>query len=351
MDYGPDYPIPVVTSDDVRVIERYVETGKLLPLTVDGVKKQINNPPDTLVTEIINNYKIINEHAKSWQKTQDSMIIISSVLVAFSKDIHQYGEEAVDIVKNMEGYKSIKTDDLTQCDLSEFPLISLDGDTEHHISTLGETLKYIKDSIDVKKRKSMVALIDLDNFKNKLINTIEPWIGRMVQVSNSDALDTEISRIRRDLIKLADDINQTQAKPSLMSDIMGFAKDVANLLSLQEKSKEPGKPGGELIKRREEALYKLLTDNKLKGVLHTLHIGMGSLYDVVNPAIKATMQLHSHWENILSLIDDSSNQFKNNTSYAYLGLFVRKFEALLRDWRSIEDNADALVNAFRLQTK
>lgn len=348
MEYGAEYPVPVVTSDDVRVISRYVSEGKLLPLTADGVKNKINNAPDTLITELVDHYKIINAHANSWEKTQDGMITISSVLVAFSKDIHEYGDEAVELVKNMEGYKSRKISDLSDDELNNFPSISLDGDDERQIPTLTDTVKYIKDSIHEKKRKSTAALADLDSFKNTLINVIDPWLGRMIQASGSDALDTEISNIRRSLNNLAENIAQTQVQPSLTHQLFEFATKINPILRLIEENKTSGKPGGDLIKRREELLKQIATDNQLKGAMHTLHIGISSLYDVVNPAIKATMQLHSHWENIILLIDDSSNQFKNNTSYAYLGLFVRKLEALLTDWRAIEDNSTALMNAFRL---
>jgi len=351
MEYGLDYPIPIITSDDVRVISRYVSTGKLLPLTAEDVKKEINDAPDTLVAEILDNYNTINTHAKSWEKTQQSMITISAVLVGFSKDIHEYGDEAVKAVENMEGYKYRKIGDLTESELNTLPQISLDGGDQCQISTLEQTVKYIKDSIHEKKRKSSAALVDLDSFKNTLVNTIAPWIGKMIQVSNPDALDTEISNIRRDLIKLAENTNQVRAKPSFMQNIMSFAVDVAEIMSLQEQIKSADKPGGELIKRRDDALNKLSKDNKLKGVLQTLNIGMGSLYDVVNPAITATQQLHSHWENILLLIDDSSNQFKTNANYAYLGLFVRKLKVLLLDWRNIENNATTLMNAFRLDIR
>lgn len=351
MELSADYAIPIVTSDDVRVIQNYVSTAKDLPLTTDGVEKVINNAPATLITEVMNNYKIINAHALSWEKTQNSMITIGSVLIAFSKDIHEYGDEVVVLIKSMEGYKSRKIDDLTTDELNAFPSISLDGNDQSKIATLEQTISYIKDSITQKKQKSIVALADLDSFKKILLGTIEPWIGKMISISNPDALDREISDIVRQLNKLNNDIVQMQVKPSFMHDVLGMARYLSPLAALLVESRKDGGPGEKFIKRRDEILNKLRNDNQLKAVLHTLYIGMGSLYDVVTPAIKAVIQLHSHWENIIALIDDSSNQFKNKTNYAYLGLFVRKLEVLLQDWRSIEDNSTAVRDAFRLSNK
>lgn len=344
-------PVPIVTTDDVRVISRYVSTGKLLPLTAEGVKSQINNAPETLVTEIVNHYKIINTHANSWEKTQDSMIKISSVLVAFSKDIHEYGDEAVEIIKNMEGYKSRKIKDLSEAELETLPSISLDGDDQAKLPNLEQTVKYIKTSINEKKQKSILALADLDSFKNVLSYTIEPWIGQMVQVSNPDALDMQISNIRLELNKLSNDIKQINVKPSQMQTLFEFSRFINPLLALLTEGQKKGTPAADLIKQREEILAKIAGDNQLKGVLHTLYIGMGSLYDVVESAIKAVSQLHSHWENILALIDDALNQFKSTANYAYLGLFVRKLEVLLIDWREIEDNSASLMDAFRLEIR
>lgn len=351
MEYGPEYPIPVVTSDDVRVIARYVDTGKLLPLTAGDVKKELKDAPDTLITDIVTHYKIINKHALSWEKTQQSMIVVSNALVGFSKDLHQYGDDAVKIIKNMENYQSMKIGDLTEDDLSALPAISLNGGDELKIETLQKTIDYIKESIKEKKLKTSAALTELDTFKRTLINEIQPWVGQMIQISNPDTLDTEISNIHRELNRLATDIKQTHTKPSASMDLLEFSPLIRIARAATEEMKASGKTGGELIKRREEAISKLAVDNKLKGVLQILKVGMGSLYDVVNPAIIATMQLHSHWENILLLIDQSSNQFKTNANYAFLGMFVRRMEALLRNWSSIQENSDALKDAFRLENR
>jgi hypothetical protein len=351
MKSSEEYAIPIVTNDDIRVIESYVSTGKDLPLTAEGVKKAINNAGDTVVAEVLKNYKIINAHALSWEKTQKSMITVGSVLISFSKDIHEYGDEAVDLITNMDGYKLRKIGDLTADELSAFPSISLDGGDQSKIATLEETIKYIKESINQKKQKSTVALADLDSFKKTLLDTIEPWIGKMIAISNPDALDREISDILRQLNKLKNDVVQAQVKPSFMQEVLGVAVYLSPLTALLNDSKKDGGPGEEFIKRRDKVLDELRNNNELKGVLHTLYIGMGSLYDVVTPTINAVMQLHSHWENILALIDDSLNQFKNKANYAYLGLFVRKLNILLRDWRSIEDNSSAVNEAFRLGKK
>jgi len=348
MEYSSDYLIPIVTSDDVRVISRYVSTGKLLPLTPESVKKEIPNAHDALVSEIVTNYKIINTHANSWEKTQYSMLTISSALVNFSYDIHEYGEEAVNIVTSMTGYKSRKISDLTESELSAFPSISLDGDDQGKVSSLEETIKYIKNSINEKKAKSTVALLQLDAFRNTMLNTIEPWVGKMILASNPDALDKEISRLR---------LQKDQLKADEKKGIDSFYNNLPNqiffpvLNATVKLIKNDNTSIEKLTAELNATIDKLNADNKLKLLLHIVNTSMGSLYDVVNPAIRTIAHLHSHWENIILLIDDSLNQFKRDANYAYLGLFVRKLEALLRDWRTIEENSAALEDAFRLSGK
>ncbi|MCF5327637.1 alpha-xenorhabdolysin family binary toxin subunit A [Pseudomonas lurida] len=345
MEYSSDYLIPIVTSDDVRVISRYVSTGKLLPLTPESVKKEIPNAHDALVSEIVTNYKIINTHANSWEKTQYSMLTISSALVNFSYDIHEYGEEAVNIVTSMTGYKSRKISELTESELSAFPSISLDGDDQGRVSSLEETIKYIKNSINEKKAKSTVALLQLAAFRNTMLNTLEPWVGKMIQSSNPDLIDTEILKLTLQLNQLKEDRKELIKQSNHESWIQIIS------LGIVRKPPTSSNAISDLTQQLTANLVKLTTDKKLKEVLHIVNISMGSLYDVVNPAIRTLAHLHSHWENIILLIDDSLNQFKRDANYAYLGLFVRKLEALLRDWRTIEENSTALEDAFRLNGK
>ncbi|MGE8099446.1 hypothetical protein [Pseudomonas fluorescens] len=350
MEHGTEYPLPVITSDDVRVIERYVREGKALPVTADDVKKVLPSSPDSLITDVTANYTTIRDHARSWETVQKSMTDISTILIAFSKDVCEYGDDAVTHVKNMEGYKSRKIASLTPQELESFPSISLDGDDQRTIPDLIQTVNYIKKSIIDKKTRSVSALQSLETFKRKLIGEVEPWIGSMIQLSNPDALDTEIANLHREILKLGDSATQVTLKPTFMGTILGFAKDLAVTLSVIERDKKSA-TGAQLIKRREDALNQIVSRDKFKGILQTLHISMGSLYDAVTPAINTVTHLHSHWEAVIFLIDDSLSRFRSGADYALLGLFVRKLEALLADWRNVENNSTALINAFRLDIR
>jgi hypothetical protein len=347
MEHGIDYPLPVVTSDDVRVIQRYVREGKNLPTTSDTVSKKFPAAPKNLLPEIVKNYSTINSHAASWESVEQAMIQVSAVLVAFSKDLCEYGDEAVEIVRDMEGYKSRKISSLSTEELNAFPSISLDGDDQAKISGLTQTVDYIKKSIVDKKQQSAATLKTLESFQKILIDTIEPWIGSMIRVSNPDALDSEISNIRTQIIKLKDSLTDAEkTKSEMFSGFGGFFSSLLDNLDGSKKRVELSTDIKELISRREVVLEKLTSDNKLKGFFQILYTSMGSLYDVVTPAINTINQLNSHWDTIIYLIDHSSDQFKN---YTLLGIFVRKLETLLKNWRTIQNNSTALMNAFRLQ--
>ncbi|SQH36537.1 alpha-xenorhabdolysin family binary toxin subunit A [Pseudomonas mucidolens] len=348
MERSAEYPIPIVTRDDVRVIERYVAQGQILPLTEDDVHAKYSKyAPATLTREIMQNFRTINTHAQSWQDVQDAMITVSAVLVAFSKDLHEYGDEAVEVIKDMKGYRTNKIDSMTEAQIRELPSISFDGDEQRQMESVEVTVDYIRKSIRAKKADSGSALERLNIFRDTLTNEIEPWIGQMIKVSNPDALDTAIAESRIELVKIKNNIVQMNAPKSNWGLLMDLTNTlhITNTLNDQEMSDSVR---AQHIKRREDALKKLESNNQLRGMLQTLYVGMGSLYDVVDPAIKAVTQLHGHWENILALIEDSLAQFRRESSYAYLGLFVIKLERVLQDWSHIENNSTTLQNAFRL---
>lgn len=342
MEHSIEYPIPVVTNDDVRVIQRYVREGKNIPTTEKDISAAFPSAPEYFISEMKNNYTTIYSHAMSWEQVEQGMIDVSSILVSFAKDICEYGNEAIETIKNMEGYKSRKISSLNSDELNALPRISLDGDDQSDISNLIQTVDYIKSSITDKKRRTTVILKTLETFQKILVTTIEPWIGSMIRRSNPDALSAEISNLRLQLIKQQDALKEAKLGSSKSSNFLDWMSDHMYDGVYAPKSDEKVK---DFVKRIEDLLNKLRTDNSLKGFLETLYTSMGSLYDVVTPAIKTVTQLNAHWDTIILLIDHSSGQFKN---YALLGLFVRKLETTINDWQKIRNNSTALMNAFRI---
>jgi hypothetical protein len=347
MTYSDNYPIPVATENDVRVIERYAREGKALPTTETGVQAKYKDAKPEWLKDITANFSIINTHAKSWESAQANMIEVAALLVGFAKDLCEYGDEAVNIIKDMDGYKTNKISELTPDQLDQFPSISLDADTQEKIPGLDKTVIYIKKSIAEKRGRSVTILNELRTFQRTINETIKPWVGSMINISNPDTLDTEISNLTTQLKKLKEDKaaaagvkkntpddNTTHSPPKLYDWIHGI-KGISNDPTVKA-----------LEKQIEDSIALLSQDKKFKGFLQVIHISMVSLYDVVTPTITAVIQLQSHWTATEKLIAHSSTQF---SSYKLLGQFVNKMEVMLSDWRTVEQNSTALQEAFRIQ--
>lgn len=348
MELVSTYPTPIITADDVRVIERYVAEGKLLPLKEDALDKKLTSASSTLAKEIIVNYKIINKSALSWESVENSMIEVSSILVAFADDLTEYGEETVALIKGLDDYKKRKISDMTPAELDSLPPISLDGEDQNDIDDLVKTIQLIKKSSQDKKRKSQAELANLESFKNTLTDTIYPWLGSMIARSNPDDLDDKISRLE---IAIRDEKGLLQK--ALAEKNHTSLTDIFKLLTMDtdviiEKLKK-SVTVRELRDAIEALIKERAKDNEFKAVLRTLYTSMGSLYDVVTPAIKTVQMLNTHWESIIALIDTALKDIENTSNRTLLGIFVKRMEALLRDWNTIKDNSEAVKSVFRLK--
>ncbi|MGE8178953.1 hypothetical protein [Pseudomonas fluorescens] len=349
MEYNELSPLPIATDDDVRIIYRYVREGKGLPTTQAGVQSKYKDARPEWLTDITKNFNTINEHAKSWEGVQSNMIEVGGLLVGFAKDLCEYGEEAVNLVKDMDGYRTQKISELTPDQLEQFPSISLDGGDQDKISGLDKTVDYIRKSISEKQSRSATILTELKIFQRTITETIKPWIGSMIRSSNPDTVDMEISYLTSRLTKLKNDIAEAAgAKKNTPIDtklIVNFestylaSTDVMKLFEIDPVVKD-------LAQQIENKIALLTKDKQLKGFLQMLHISMVSLYDVVTPAITAVIQLQSHWTATEKLIGHSSAQFRN---YKLLGQFVNRMDIMLGNWRTIQQNSAALQDAFRIE--
>ncbi|AWM94779.1 hypothetical protein DJ564_30350 [Pseudomonas sp. 31-12] len=346
MTYSENYPIPVVTENDVFVIERYARSGKAIPTTEAGVQAKYKDAKPEWLKDITANFCIINTHANSWESVQSNMIEVAALLVGFAKDLREYGDEAVNIIKAMDGYKTHKIADLTPDQLDQFPSISLDNGDQENIRGLDKTVGYIKNSIAEKRGRSVTILNELRTFQRTISETIKPWVGSMITSSNPDKLDEEISDLTTRLLKLKDDKTAAAGLKKYSQDDTTHKPHMLYEWAHGKKSISDDPTVRALAKQIEDSIALLSQDKKFKGFLQILHTSMISLYDVVTPAITAVIQLQSHWTATEKLVSHSSDQF---TSYKLLGQFVNRMEEMLGDWRTVEQNSSALQEAFRIQ--
>ncbi|MGY2275886.1 MULTISPECIES: hypothetical protein [Pseudomonas] len=339
-----EYPIPVLTKDDVRVINVYVAEGKNIPITPASIAQRFPNEPTAWKPEIEANFKTIYYHANSWDGVKRSMSELSGILEGFADSFILYGEQAVTLIKGMAGYKSAGIDSLDAGQIASLPAVSLDGGDAQPFSSLTNAVTSLKAAINLEKIKTHVILTDVDTFKRTLTGVIEPWLGAMIQASNPDHLNTEISNLRLQITQLKDTVKQGKAgapKPSV-TPLMGLELLLAPLYAAKsDTSSHAGLSAlSDQLKLKVESLE---TSVGLRGFITKLHDTMGPLYDAVTPVVNSTSQLHTHWDAVKYEIDNSVHQL---TSYSVLGLFVLKMEVALNDWRNIKANSHVLRDAL-----
>lgn len=356
--------VPLVTRNDLDNIKSYVRKGQSLPLTEAAIVQGFPSASSSHVDAFLENYKKIKKHADTWQSVESSMQQVSATLIAFANDVHEYcdGEEgAITVIEALEGYTARKLDTMTQEELEALPEIAfgnddaLTGADANQLPTLTETVTYLKDSITQKRLSSNAALGTLKKFQTEL-NPIKAWVGEKVQAFLTTERDQQIHDKFSALIKFDGELkiwnaekkqelelNFKNASMFLLGGAAGgllyFLKS-ARLEGISEENK----------KRRDSMLKEIEDANVIRGQVLSLHLALQSLYDVVDSAVKGVIHLHSHWDVVIALIDDSKAHFSTKASYATLGKFVGKLKLVAEDWGVIRMHSEKLQGAMRLKT-
>lgn len=101
-----------------------------------------------------------------------------------------------------------------------------------------------------------------------------------------------------------------------------------------------------LIREREQLTETIKQKNILAGTLLELHSELDSLITYVEGAITSTAQLETLWISTSEYINSSRNKVTGINDFLTLRSFVSSLKVILKNWKSIQNNANALVTAF-----
>jgi len=101
-----------------------------------------------------------------------------------------------------------------------------------------------------------------------------------------------------------------------------------------------------LIQEREQLTEQVKQKSILSGALLELHSELDSLITYVEGAITSTSQLETLWISTSEYINASKNKLTGINDFLTLRSFVSSLKVILKNWKSIQNNANTLITAF-----
>jgi hypothetical protein len=342
-----------VTKNDIKKIKDYILTAQSLPRTIADVETQLQAKKTGIVglepIDIVElNHKVIN-NANSWSDIEYSMKRVGGSLATFSEDLENFGQEIIDAITTMPGYLNylgtIST--LTEDEINSLPPLEIGTAEKNRFASIQESLVFIADSIDEKKINSQDVMMRLQYFKAELNNTVAPGIGSKMKLANNNEINRQITDLNLAIDKAQARLDEKirEAEPNFFEHFLAFMspypQGVYQTLELFEiKNIAP------LREQRDQLVEQVKQKNILAGTLLQLHTDLDSLLIYVDGAIQSTSQLETIWVSISEYIDASKNKVMGMHDFLTLRAFVSSLRVVLKNWKTIQTNSNALIAAF-----
>jgi len=343
----------LITKNDIQKIKNYIATAKALPRTIEAVEKQLQAKSTNIVGlepyDIVElNHTIIN-NANSWNDIESSMKRVGGSLATFSEDLESFGQEIIDAIVSMPGYVNYvgTINTLTEEEINSLPPLEIGKTEKNRFGSIRESLVFIANSIDEKKLNNQDIVLRLQYFKAELNNKVVIDIGSKMKLANTSEINRQITDLN-----LAIDKAQTLLDEKIREAEPGFFTHVFAAMSpypqgvYQAAQIHTFKYIIPLINQRDLLVEQVKQKDILAGTLLLLSTDLESLLLYVEGAIQSTSQLETLWISISEYINASQNKMMGMNDFLTLRSFVSSLRVVLKNWKTIQNNANALITAF-----
>lgn len=343
----------LITKNDIQKIKNYIATAKALPRTIEAVEKQLQAKSTNIVGlepyDIVElNHTIIN-NANSWNDIESSMKRVGGSLATFSEDLESFGQEIIDAIVSMPGYVNYvgTINTLTEEEINSLPPLEIGKTEKNRFGSIRESLVFIANSIDEKKLNNQDIVLRLQYFKAELNNKVVIDIGSKMKLANTSEINRQITDLN-----LAIDKAQTLLDEKIREAEPGFFTHVFAAMSpypqgvYQAAQILTFKYIIPLINQRDLLVEQVKQKDILAGTLLLLSTDLESLLLYVEGAIQSTSQLETLWISISEYINASQNKMMGMNDFLTLRSFVSSLRVVLKNWKTIQNNANALITAF-----
>ena len=348
----------LIRREDIHNTRKYVEFAKMLPLSLDVVRKRLNY--DRIDVEGLSPEDILklNEravaHANTWPKVESGSKEVARELEKFAANFITTGEGVVSLIRAVELGRQLEGtfEDLTEEEQEKLHTILLDRTEKLAIEKMVNYLADAKNSTTafIKSVEHVEALAK--GFEKGLSDDLIPLVKAKMMAYKNSGKEHEREQLLEDVLQLNEKIDTLTSayKSAVGASFTGLALGPIGLVVtggiFGNKAEKIRKEKNQLIADRRKLLEKIKTADKLAELLGDLQLHLVSLQGQMLGAEVGAKQLSQIWTYIAAYLDEASESLSKVDTLLELHKFAMNFSMVINPWVSIKGYSTQISAAF-----
>lgn len=348
----------LIRREDIHNTRRYVAFAKMLPLSLDVVRKRLNY--DRIDVEGLSPEDILklNEravaHANTWPALESGSKEVARELEKFAADFITTGESVVSLIRaiSLERQLDKTLKDLTEEEQKKLHTILLNRTEKRAIEKMVEYLAHAKKSTTgfIKSVEQVETLAK--GFEIGLSEDLIPLVqAKMIAYKNSGK-EHERKELLEKVLQLDEQIDALASayKNAVGISFSGLALGPFGLVItggyFGSKAENIRKEKNELIADRRKLSEKVKSSDKLVELLNDLQLHLVDLQGQMLSAEVGAKQLSQVWTYIAKYLDEASTSLSKVDTLLELHEFSTNFARVINPWGHIKGYTAQISRAF-----
>ncbi|KMY00569.1 binary cytotoxin component [Pseudomonas syringae KCTC 12500] len=348
----------VLTKEDILSLKRYERHALNIPTSLSRVEQQLgftkSGIPGLEPEDMLQTYKAINSHGKSWSGIEDGIKRTGFNIDLFAAQFSVQGQQIIDRIEKMDFARQL---DLTVADLiieevRNTPPVPLEKNDQRVCSTLAEFLK--KTASQIKNHQHAAETLEqhIDTFSSVLSVTLIPGINDKVKLAARSDLDQQIKELEKDIEQLTTDIEQKNKEyKTTLNNIAwgGFGGPIGVAITggiFGAKAEKIRKEKNRMVASKAQKVQLLKEKVPLTGAVRSLQLMFDDMYIRMLDAHKGVTHLKDLWLLLATYIERSAHELAAIKDDQALLIFAMQFQGVVMPWLKIKGKTTELLKIF-----
>lgn len=348
----------LIRREDIRNTRRYVEFAKLLPLSLEVVKKRLNYESIDIEGLSPEDILALNEravaHANTWPALESGSKELARLLESFSEQFLTIGEGILALIKDVELGRRLNgtLEALTEQEQETLNVMLVDNTERQAIAAMTQYLEQSKTRTNhfIKSVAGVEAMAKA--FEQGLSDELIPLVKSKMMAYKNSGKEYEREELLKTILELDERIDKLASDYSRSVGI-SFAGLVVGPVGLLisggifgSKAEKIRKEKNRLIVERQELKMQVNNADKLIELIDDLQVHFIDLQGRMLSAEVGAKQLSQVWTYIARYLNEASEELAQVNTMLELHTFALNFATVINPWRSIKNYTVQISNAF-----
>lgn len=348
----------ILTTEDILNIKRYEKHSLNLPITLRQVEQYLgftsSNIPGLEPEDMLDVYKSINTHARSWADIEMHIKLTGVAIDIFADQFTAMGNQIISIVDRTDIYDQtfMTVGELSLENIQGFPPSPLNQRNRQVVTALSSILRRTATDIALHQQSAVSLINKTKTFSTTLAEQLIPAVKKKAMLASRANLDQQVHELEKDIAQLTLEIDQknkeyAQAKKNIAWGGFGGPIGVAITGGIfGSQAEKARKEKNRLVAQKEVKIQELNGKRPLAAAIRSLEILFEDMNIRMIDAEQSAAHLRDMWATLGKYINNSAGVLAQITDSKTLLEFVIEFRDVVRPWKDIQEITGHLLRVF-----